>query len=163
MTQTPEVTIRDYRPASDLDRLVALVRELQAHEAGLYDRMRPPGDMGAWYANHIEQECRDHGGRLLVAELDGNLVGYASVLTRIDEDAIDEVAHRYAQVGDLAVSRAARGKGLGRRLLEACQAEARRRGAPNLRITVLAGNTRALDIYHDFGFRDLFINLEKPL
>jgi len=163
MAPTDPVTIRAYARESDLDAVVAIVRELQAHEARLYDRMRAPGDMGAWYVEHLEGECRAHGGRILVAEQGGMLVGYATVLTRIDVDCADEVAHSYAYVLDLAVSTPARGQGIARLLLEGCEAEARRCGAGHLRVTVLADNRRARDVYEAFGFRDLFVDLEKPL
>jgi len=163
MSATSPVTIRAYAGESDLERLVGIVRELQGHEARLYDRMRPPGDMGAWYVEHLEAECGAHAGHILVAEQGGVLVGYATVLTRIDVDCADEVAHSYAYVVDLAVSAPARGNSIARMLLERREAEARRGGADFLRVTVLADNRRARDIYEAFGFRDLFIDLEKPL
>ncbi len=157
------VSIRDYRPESDRTGLIAIVRELQSHEAGLYDRMRPAADMGDWYAGHLLRQCLDHAGRLLVAERAGRIVGYATILTRIEENSVDEIAHSYAYVGDLAVTASARGAGIGHRLLDACEAEARRRGAGHLRITAIAANTRARDVYRAFGFAELFVDLEKPL
>jgi len=163
MSATPPVTIRAYRRDSDLDPLIAIVRELQAHEAGLYNRMRPPADMGVSYVEHLERECGAHAGRILVAERGSALVGYATILTRIDVDCADEIAHSYAYVGDLAVSASARGEGIGRLLLEHCEAEACRHGARHMRVTVLADNRHARDVYEAFGFRDLFIDLEKPL
>ena len=162
MTSASASRIRDYRPG-DLTGIVGLVRELQAHEARFYDRMLPAADMGVWYVERLLDQCRSHAGRILVAEADDGLLGYATVLTRVDEDADDEIAHSYALVGDLVVGRAARGHGIGRQLLEACEAEARRRAAGHLRVTALAANRRALDIYHAFGFRELFVDLEKPL
>lgn len=162
MSTTRAIPIRDYRPG-DLPGIVALVRELQAHEARFYDRMLPAADMDAWYVERLLVQCRDLAGRLLVAEAEGDLLGYATILTRIEEDADDEIAHSYALVGDLVVSERARGRGIGRLLLEACEAEARRLAASHLRITVLAANRLALDIYRAFGFRDLFVDLEKPL
>ncbi len=163
MTETRPVSIRAYCPDHDLDPLIGVVRELQAHEARLYDRMRSPGDMGTSYVEHLMRECGAHAGRILVAERGGEIIGYATILTRIDVDCADEVAHSYAYVGDLAVSAPARGQGIGRLLLEHCEAEARRCGACYMRVTALAANTQACDVYRTFGFRDLFIDFEKPL
>jgi len=163
MTNRHPVRVRDYSPQDDLASLIALVRELQSHEEGLYDRMRPAADMGDWYIEHLARQCRDHAGRLLVAESRGLVVGYASILTRVEESSVDEIAHSYAYVGDLAVAAAMRGQGIARRLLEACEAEARRRGAGHLRVTALAANIRAREVYRAFGFADLFVDLEKPL
>jgi ribosomal protein S18 acetylase RimI-like enzyme len=162
MTDSQHETIRDYRPG-DLDGLIELVRELQAHEAGLYDRMRPAAAMGSWYVAHLQRQCRDHAGRLLVAQIGERLVGYATILTRIEEEALDEIAHSFAYVGDLAVSKEMRGRGLARRLLAACETEAQSQGATYLRVTVLTANDRARDIYRAFGFSDLFVDMEKPI
>jgi len=53
---------------------------------------------------------------------------------------------------DLVVAPAFRGRGLSQRLLEAVEAEARRRGACKVTLEVLSGNAVAKKAYRRFGF-----------
>lgn len=156
-------TIRPYREG-DLPALLALVRELQAHEAAIYDRMKAPEDMGAWYLDLLKKDCADKGGTILIAEDEGAIIGYATILTEVHEDGKgDEVAYCYAHVGDLVTARHVRGRGIGRLLLGECERRAKAAGRDELRITVLADNGRAHQVYRDFGFADLLVDMRKIL
>jgi ribosomal protein S18 acetylase RimI-like enzyme len=158
-----DILIRDYG-AGDSAAVVDLIRQLQAHERGLYGRMKPPGEMGPWYIEKLLEACAAHRGRLLVAEEDGRILGYACVLTALSsETELDEVAYRYASIEDLVVACDHRRRGLGSRLLKACEDIARAEGAPWLRISVLADNATAIRAYGKFGFKDLFLQMEKGL
>lgn len=78
----------------------------------------------------------------LVADLDGALVGYAGL-----------VCNGYqADVQTLAVAPAQQGTGLGRRLLDALLAEARRRTAGEVLLEVRADNAAAQALYARAGF-----------
>lgn len=55
-------------------------------------------------------------------------------------------------IQDLYVSRAARGEGLGRRLLEAVKTEASRWGARYMKLTVYDRNPDAIAFYRSLGF-----------
>ncbi len=83
----------------------------------------------------------------LVAEDDGDLVGYAGLA----------VVGRQADVQTLAVAPAAQGRGLGRRLLHALVAEARRRDAGEVLLEVRAENAAALALYAGAGFERIAI------
>lgn len=158
-----EIRIRDYEP-EDAAGLLALVRELQAAEAAVYDRMKPPDQIGQWYLDGLLESCRTHKGRLLVASDGEALLGYAVVLTEMSsEDEPDEVPYRYAYVQDLAVGAGARGRGLGTRLLARCEALAREAGVRWLRVSVLSDNAAAVGVYRKAGFRPLFMDMEKDL
>jgi ribosomal protein S18 acetylase RimI-like enzyme len=157
------IRIRAYRDA-DRDALLSLIRELQAAEAALYDRMKPAADMGGWYIDLLELQCHEEDGTILVAENHGRVIGYATIRTRVVETGHeDEVAYDYAYVGDLVVTEAARGSGAGLALLRECERRARAAGRDELRITVLAANTRARDVYYAYGFDDLLIDMRKKL
>jgi ribosomal protein S18 acetylase RimI-like enzyme len=150
--------------SKDESEVVLLVRELQDHEAVYFDRMAPSSDIGSWYVSRVLREARDSGGELIVAELDGRIVGYATLLTRqSSETSIDEVLYTYAYVGDLIVTKSARGRGVGAQLLQECERLARAAGERWLRITVLAANPQAIEVYKRFGFTDQLIDMEKPL
>ena len=156
-------TIRPYQEG-DLAALIALVRELQAHEAQIYDRMKTAAEMDVWYVDSLKKQCVEEGGTLLVAEEDGELAGYATILTNVIEDGTgDEVRYVYAYVGDLVTAHAKRGRGIAKLLLEECERLARAAGRDELRITVLAKNRRAYQIYRTFGFDDLLVDMRKKL
>ncbi|WP_321490608.1 GNAT family N-acetyltransferase [uncultured Hyphomonas sp.] len=64
-------------------------------------------------------------------------------------------------VHDIAVHAAHRGKGIGRRLLDAAEAEARKRGCCKLTLEVLSGNMRARSVYEAAGYHAYELDPEK--
>ncbi|MFJ9820260.1 GNAT family N-acetyltransferase [Streptomyces sp. NPDC101151] len=84
----------------------------------------------------------------LVAALDGRIVGY---LRLVRPSALPAHAH-VRQIQGLAVSDAARGRGVGRALIRAAVEEARRRGARRITLRVLGHNTPARRLYEAEGF-----------
>jgi ribosomal protein S18 acetylase RimI-like enzyme len=155
------IEIRPYR-ADDSGPLIDLVRELQGFEARLYERMKPAADIGSWYLDLLERQCREEAGTILIACDGNNRVGYATIFTTVVEDGSgDELPYVYAHVGDLAVTEAARRQGIARKLLEACESIAREAGRDELRISVLADNSGAHALYRACGFTDLHINMRK--
>jgi len=157
------IEIREYRE-TDADGMLSLIRELQAHEVALYERMKPVADMGHWYIDLLKKHCAKDDGTILIAEENGTVLAYATILTNIVEDgAADEVAYSYAHVGDLVVSERARRRGIGKVLLEECERRSRAVGRDELRITVLARNEGAYHTYRSFGFDDHLIKMRKIL
>jgi ribosomal protein S18 acetylase RimI-like enzyme len=85
---------------------------------------------------------------VLVAELDGAVVGYVKLRR---PTALP--SHRHVlQVNGLAVDPAVQRRGVGRALLVAAVEEARQRGARRLTLNVLATNPGARTLYADCGF-----------
>lgn len=85
---------------------------------------------------------------VLVAEVEGQVVGYVTL-----RQGIDLPSHAHVlEVQGLAVSPDAQGRGLGRSLVEAAKEEARRRGARKLSLRVLAPNHSARRLYESCGF-----------
>lgn len=157
------IEIREFRE-TDAERVLSLIRELQAHEVALYDRMKPVADMGHWYIDLLKKQCAKDEGVILIAEEAGKALGYATILANVIEDGSDdEVAYNYAHVGDLVVSKEARRRGIGKLLLQECERRARIAGREELRISVLALNGGAREAYRSFGFDDLHINMRKML
>src|SRR5437868_10958069 len=56
-------------------------------------------------------------------------------------------------IHDIAVSPAARGQGIGRQLLAAIEAEARKLGCGKVTLEVRSDNVRAMGLYRSVGFR----------
>jgi ribosomal protein S18 acetylase RimI-like enzyme len=130
----------------------------------LFDRMKPPAQMGQWYIDLLRKKCAEDEGVILIAEEGDKALGYAVVLTRSVEDGTgDEIAYDYAYVVDLVVLKEARRRGIGRLLLADCERRARAAGRDDLRITVLARNEGAHALYRALGFDDLLIDMRKIL
>lgn len=84
----------------------------------------------------------------LVAEVDGVVSGYVSTYQNIP---LRSHAHVLA-VNGLAVDPKARGRGVGRRLVEAVVERARVRGLTKVTLRVLGHNTAARRLYERCGF-----------
>lgn len=85
----------------------------------------------------------DKGGAIFIAELQGEAVGCCSVMRMADGSY---------EVGKMAVTPSAVGLGIGRALLEACEAVAVSAGAPRLYLETNAAQTHAIALYDRFGF-----------
>jgi GNAT superfamily N-acetyltransferase len=135
---TDAITVTRAALTDDVSR--ALIRELNAELSGMYPE---PG------ANHFgldPAEVAPGRGAFLVVHLDGAPVG-CGALRRIDAET-GELKRMY-------VAPAARGTGLGRRLVDALEAEARALG---LRRLVLETGTRqhaAIALYRATGFEPI--------
>jgi ribosomal protein S18 acetylase RimI-like enzyme len=68
-----------------------------------------------------------------------------------------------ANIGNLATSEMAEGRGVGTALVEACAQWAREQGYTLLTLSTGAANTRALRLYHHLGFHDEDVTLTKVL
>ena len=100
----------------------------------------------------------DHG--LLVAEIGGRVEGWIQVsLPRIFETPLQ------AEIAGLIVDEAARGGGIGRKLVEAAQAWARVQGCRAIRVRSNVVRERAHAFYERDGFREIKTQkvLEKTL
>lgn len=91
------------------------------------------------------------GGFAVLAEDDGELLGYATV--RVHDEPQDSwtLGPRYGEVWTLLVREPARGRGLGTALLDAVDAELDRRGVHDLVIGVMEGNDAARRLYERRG------------
>ncbi|WP_269514288.1 GNAT family N-acetyltransferase [Brevundimonas subvibrioides] len=93
------------------------------------------------------------GGAIFMAERDPGLrrgewqaVGCCSLMVMPDGGR---------EVGKMAVAPDAQGLGLGRKLLDACEAHARSVGAPRLYLETNVAQAHAIALYRRFGFMDL--------
>lgn len=90
-----------------------------------------------------QREILDVGGAILIALQDGEVVGTAAVIPHGPAEM---------ELAKLTVAREARGAGLGRRLTDACVAEARARGARRLVLVSSSQLGSALRLYESLGF-----------
>ena len=93
-----------------------------------------------------EGSILSNGGVIFIAERDGEAVGCCSLMAMPDGGF---------EVGKMAVAADAQGLGLGRRLLDACEAHARAARAPRMYLETNSAQTHAIALYRRFGFIDL--------
>jgi GNAT superfamily N-acetyltransferase len=110
----------------------------------------PPWADTSWEANEPELERALAANGLFLAEENGDAIGFVS----------SWLENNVARIGDLYVTKAARGTGAGRALVEAVIENLRARGATHLR---LDANLEALAFYERLGFREESRNLVLEL
>ncbi len=99
-------------------------------------------------------EIAAQGGVTLVAESGGAVVGFLSFAFEEDPGTFVRPEHRrHAMIWDISVDEGARGKGVGRALLEAAEAHTKAAGIGEIRLYVLESNARARRIYDAAGYR----------
>ena len=155
--------IREYKNESDYEGLRQCVISVQDYERDLDPRMPRGKDIIDDYMPDLFRRCNVYEGKMLVADAEGEIAGYVLILTKVTSEDIDEGGMEYGQIGDLAVLEQFRGKGYGRALLSAAEAEARAKDVKWLRIGVLSANRIAHDLYVSEGFHPYSIELEKSL
>jgi [ribosomal protein S18]-alanine N-acetyltransferase len=120
---------------ADLDGVLKLELALFGEEA--WSRQMLVGELGQQPASRY----------YLVAESDGEIVGYAGLLA----------AGGQGDVLTIAVAAACWGQGIGSELLDRLLAEARSRGATEVFLEVRADNARAQRLYRWRGFAEVGI------
>lgn len=135
----------DVRAAGPADYEAVADLTVAAYESLGY----PLGDYGA--------VLRDVAGRsasadVLVAEADGRVVGAVTYVPGPDSDSAEFDDPDGAGIRFLAVAPDAQGKGVGRRLLEACVERARERGRARVVLHTTERMPAARRMYESFGF-----------
>jgi N-acetylglutamate synthase-like GNAT family acetyltransferase len=138
-------TIRDARP-DDADAI-----------ARLLDQLGYPTDPTA-VESRLER-LRIVGDRLVVAEVDGEVVGLAQLHVS-PTMALERPA---AKIDGLVVDESYRGRGVGRALVAEMEAEARVRGCSLLYITTAARRQDAHEFYRRVGLKETGLRFAKPL
>jgi ribosomal protein S18 acetylase RimI-like enzyme len=158
-----EITIRDFDRLRDSDALRDCFIELQNYEREL-DPAKPEGSIIVdTYLDRMFARCREWDGRVFIAELTGQVIGFVCVWARVPPDEPDDSPVEYAFISDLLVRATYRRCGIGRQLLSAAGEYARSRGAGFLRIGVSARNVAAKRLYESAGFQDYEVELAKQL
>jgi ribosomal protein S18 acetylase RimI-like enzyme len=154
--------IREYRE-SDARALAACFAALHEFGRALEPRLRPGEDVTAAYLAQMWTRCAEWQGGVFVADVEGRVVGFVTVFTRVPYEELDDPPGEYALVSDLSVVPPYRGRGIGRALLERAEEFARQKGASELRIGVLARNATARELYRRAGFSEQVVTLAKRL
>lgn len=144
---TARITVRlaDYTDAADAARVVAL----------LDSYARDPMGGGKALSEDVRERLvpglAAHQGAFSLLAFDGDeALGLANCITGFSTFA----ARPLVNIHDMAVLPQARGRGVGRALMLAVEAEARARGACKITLEVLSGNATAKRLYAALGYGD---------
>ena len=108
----------------------------------------------------------DHGQestRMVMAEIEGAVVGFARVKLHLVAEDPDESKIPYALLDEIVVLETARRRGIGQQLVDWAVQIARDAGDASIRLNVIDGNVGAQALYDRNGFRPLYVEMEKPL
>jgi len=142
MLEAGAVTIRAAEP-SDADAIAALYNQgIAERQATFETRPREPKEIRAWF---------EPGLPFLVATGDDErVIGFARVSPYSDRCVYEGVGEH-----GVYVDARARGRGVGRRLLDALAAEAERRGMYKLTSRVFTTNAASLAAHRAAGFEEI--------
>jgi ribosomal protein S18 acetylase RimI-like enzyme len=113
------------------------------------------------YGSFLGRQLEEPNIIILVAERDGNVVGY----TYAGVEGNDYMALRgpAGVVYDIVVDPAHRGQGIGRMLLDATIDELKARGAPRVVLSTAERNAAAQRLFDRAGFRPTMIEMTREL
>lgn len=155
--------IREYDRGADSIQIRKCVIELQDFERKLDPRLPTGEEIADMYITETLQRCRACDGQILVAEVDGDIAGYVTLLNRVQSDDLDDGDVEFGLIADLVVREKYRGAGLGRKMMAAAESAAMAGNVRWLRISVMAANGAARQLYSSAGFSELYVELEKDL
>jgi ribosomal protein S18 acetylase RimI-like enzyme len=156
----PQAGIRPARTADlpALARLGAkLAREHHAMDAARFFAPEEPIEAG--YAWWLGKELKNRRAAVLAAEVRGRILGYA--YGRLEPRDWNTLREACGVAVDLWVEPAARGAGLGRRLVDALVAALEERGAERVILNVASRNPEAQRLFRRFGFRPTMLEMAR--
>jgi ribosomal protein S18 acetylase RimI-like enzyme len=140
-------------------RLAAeLVRLHQAFDPARFFLMEPLEDGYAWF---LGRELSDDDAVVLVAERDGEVVGY--IYGRLEARDWNALLDACGAVHDIFVAETARRAHVAEALMEAIFRHFRERGAPRVVLHTASQNTPAQTLFERMGFRKTMIEMTKEL
>lgn len=148
---------------SDESALVDQFQGLNVHENSITKDRRTDYSAAQESLAAAWQSVHQTDGQVLVAELDGRVIGHLFLLFKIDAVFVERELRPYAYVSELYVTEKARGRGVARALMNEAERIAKRRGLPRILVGVLAGNKGAEALYGRLGYAPYVIELTKTL
>ncbi len=158
-----DTTIRDLDLARDKPALLRFIQGSNAYEAQFESDRRLDEACPEEFLSELLERAHAKQGRVFVAEEAGAPIGWAVCYIN-EHDTFVRVEERpYGYVSELYVEEAARGRHVGRKLLNACEDYFRAMKVATVLIGALSANTRAVGAYKAAGYADYDVNLRKIL
>ena len=137
----------------------ALMRAHYAFDPQRFLATGPHAETG--YASFLASQLDGDEAVVLVAEVDGRVVGY--VFAGLEPMSWKELRGPAGFIHDVLVDEAARAAGAGTALVEAAIAWLRERGAPRVMLWTADRNATAQRLFERLGFRRTMIEMTREL
>jgi GNAT superfamily N-acetyltransferase len=155
--------IRDIVLPQDEDAALSFILGLQEYEYAFEPDRRLDSAVAAEHFAVLNKRLAERGGRVFMAEDGGKAIGWAVLIVEDKPLFVTEEEREHGYIAELFVVEGARGLGVGRALIAACEDEARRRGLRQIMIGVLTKNRRTAELYARAGFAPYASELRKYL
>lgn len=156
------VHIREARLPADKPDILDFIVGLQHYEHALESNRRIDAQFAEEHYTSLVPQLLAHRGKVFIAEEPkGRVVGWVAAYEKEGEIYVLAEDRRYGFIAELYVVEEARGAGIGRLLIAACEDWARKLGLSTVRIGVLAGNSRAIGAYARAGYKPYSLEVRK--
>jgi ribosomal protein S18 acetylase RimI-like enzyme len=155
--------VRDADLTRDRATLERFILGSNTYEAQWEGDRRLDAAVGPDYLPELIERAATKQGRILVAEHDGIVIGWAMCNVEQHETFVREEERPFGYVAELHIEESARGQHVGRTLLKSCEDHFRALGVKTVLIGALSPNTRARKAYAAAGYADYAVNLRKVL
>jgi GNAT superfamily N-acetyltransferase len=122
LSKPSTTNIREARLPQDEPAILSFINGLQDYEAAFEPNRRRDPNFAADHWREAQHRCAERHGVMLIAEDDGKAVGWAFAHDEHGELFVVEPERRHGFLAEIFVMPDARGKGLGRALIEGCEA-----------------------------------------
>ncbi|SKA40517.1 Acetyltransferase (GNAT) family protein [Enhydrobacter aerosaccus] len=156
-------SIRDIILPEERGTALSFIDGTQRYEYAIEPDRRLDDAVASEHLAQLVERVAINGGRIFIAEQNSRPVGWAVFLIEQHPLFVAEDCRTFGYIADLFVEEQARSLGIGRALIDRCEAEARHLGLRQLMIGVLANNVRAADIYARAGYAPYSLELRKFL
>lgn len=134
-----------------------LVEQHENYDSRRFSKLYDENQAEWYYASQAESS----DAAVLVAELDGEIVGFAYIQYEAKDYA--NLLENAAWLHDIYVEEAARGAKAGKLLIEAAVEAAKELGADKLMLSTAAKNEYAQEFFRRSGFRETMIEMMLDL
>ena len=137
------VAVRPSRPC-DISELQAIARISYYHSRYYFDPCFSTNSCQALYETWIKRSCSGYANMVLVAEMNGKAIGYVSC--HLMNDTLG------GQIGLVGVASGARGRGVGKTLIDHCLDWFATHGCELVKVVTQGRNIAAQRLYQSCGF-----------